>query len=290
MAAARALVRWFWLLAAAGASTSGCRRARTPEVDAAPVPRVDSEVVSFPSGRITLQGVVYKPEGAGPFPAVLFNHGSGRGMTSDELFQVLGPRFVARGWVFFAPWRRGQGLSESAGPYIMDDIKGAWEKEGISAAAAVLVRRHETDQVDDQLAGLAWLRTAAFVAPGRVAVAGNSFGGIQTVLGVERADYCAGIDMAGGAQSWKLNPQLQAVMTRAVRNARAPIFFFQAENDYDVAPTRVLSAAMKQAGKRYQATIYPPSGKAPGEGHGLPLRGIAVWFDDAMGFLENNCR
>jgi carboxymethylenebutenolidase len=259
------------------------------EVDERPLPAPAPEVVSFPSGGITLQGVLYKPEGVGPFPAVLFNHGSGPGMTSDELFQALGPTFVSRGWVFFAPWRRGQGLSETAGPYIMDDITAAWMAVGISAAAAVLVRRHETDQLDDQLAGLAWLRTAGFVAPGRIAVAGNSFGGIQTVLGVERADYCAGIDMAGGAQSWKLNLQLQAVMTRAVRNARAPIFFFQAENDYDVTPTRVLSAAMKQAGKPYQATIYPPSGNAPGAGHGLPLR-FPVWFDDAMRFLENNCR
>jgi dipeptidyl aminopeptidase/acylaminoacyl peptidase len=77
-------------------------------------------------------------------------------------------------------------------------------------------------------------------------------------------------------------------MARAVRNTRAPIFFFQAENDYDVAPTRVLSAAMKQAGKPHQATIYPTSGKAPGEGHGLPMRS-EVWFDDAMRFLDNNC-
>jgi carboxymethylenebutenolidase len=287
--ASRALARWLCLLAA-GASIGGCRRARTAEVDAAPVPPVDPEVVSFASGTLTLQGVLYKPKGGGPFPAVLFNHGSGPGLTSDELFQALGPRFVARGWVFFAPWRRGQGLSEAAGPYIMDDIKAAWQKDGISAAAAVLVRRHETDQLDDQLAGLAWLRAAPFVARGRIAVAGNSFGGIQTVLGVERADYCAGIDMAGAAMSWKTNPQLQAIMTRAVRNARAPIFFFQAENDHDVAPTQVLSAAMKEAGKPYQARIYPPSGKAPGEGHGLPLRGIGVWFDDVLRFLENNCR
>jgi dipeptidyl aminopeptidase/acylaminoacyl peptidase len=287
----RALLRCLWLLlAGAAASTGGCRRAGRVEVDAEPVPPVDPEVVSFPSGSVTLQGVLYRPAGAGPFPAVLFNHGSGPGLTADELFQALGPRFVSRGGVFFAPWRRGQGLSEAAGPYIMDDINAARTKEGISAAAAVLVRRHETDQLDDQLAGLAWLRAAAFVAHGRIAVAGNSFGGIQTVLGVERADYCAGIDMAGGAQSWKLSPPLQAVMTRAVRNARAPIFFFQAENDYDVAPTRVLSAAMKQAGKPYQATIYPPSGRTPGEGHGLPLRGIVVWFEDAMRFLDNNCR
>jgi carboxymethylenebutenolidase len=279
------------LLAAFSVFSGACRRAPTPAVvDAAPVPHVDPEVISFPSGDLTLYGVLYKPRGAGPFPAVLFNHGSGPGMTSEELFQALGPRFVSRGWVFFAPWRRGQGLSETPGRYIMDDIKEAWQKDGVSAAAAVLVRRHETDQLEDQLAGLAWLRTAKFVTPGRIAVAGSSFGGIQTVLGIERADYCAGIDAAGGAQSWKLNPQLQAVMTRAVRNARAPIFFFQAENDYDLAPTRVLSAAMKQAGKPHQATIYPPSGKRPGEGHGLPLRGIAVWFDDAMQFLERHCR
>ena len=286
----RALVQWFWLLAVAGASSSGCRRARTEVVEAAPVPPVDAQAVSFLSGGVTLQGVLYKPEGAGPFPAVLFNHDSSPGMVSDVFFQALGPRFVARGWVFFAPWRRGQGSSETAGPYLMDDIKAAWAKDGVTAAAAVLVRRHETDQLDDQLAGLAWLRTAAFVAPGRIAAAGNSAGGIQTVLGLERADYCAGIDMAGAAHTWKLNPQLQAVMARAVRNARAPIFFFQAENDYDVSPTRVLSAAMKQAGKPYQATIYPPSGETPGEGHGFPLLGIAVWFDDAMQFLQNNCR
>jgi carboxymethylenebutenolidase len=290
--ACRALVRLLWLLAAAGASMGGCRRARTANVDAAPVPPVEPEVVSFSSASdgITLQGVLYKPAGAGPFPAVLFNHDSGRGLTSDVLFQALGPRFVSRGWVFFAPWRRGQGLSESLGAYVVDDVNAAQKKDGIGAAAAVLVRRHETDQLDDQLAGLAWLRTSPFVASDRIAVAGNSYGGIQTVLGVERADYCAGVDMAGAAMSWKLNPQLQAVMTRAVRNARAPIFFFQAENDYDLTPTRVLSAAMKQAGKRHQATIYPPSGKAPGEGHGLPLRGINVWFEDAMRFLESNCR
>jgi carboxymethylenebutenolidase len=287
--ASRALVRWLCLLTVAGVSASGCRRGPTPKFDAAPVPAVEPELVSFSSGSAMLQGVLYRPEGAGPFPAVLFNHGSGPGLTSDELFQALGPRFVSRGWAFFAPWRRGQGLSEAAGPYIMDDIKTAWQKDGRAAAAAVLVRRHETDQLDDQLAGLTWLRTAAFVAPGRIAVAGNSFGGIQTVLGVERADYCAGINMAGAAQTWKLNPQLQAVMTRAVRNARAPIFFFQAENDHDIAPTRVLSAAMKQAGKRHHATIYPPSGEGPGEGHGLPLRGIGIWFDDAIRFLEDNC-
>ncbi len=32
--------------------------------------------VSFASGSLTLKGFLYKPAGAGPFPAVLWNHGS----------------------------------------------------------------------------------------------------------------------------------------------------------------------------------------------------------------------
>jgi dienelactone hydrolase len=98
---------------------------------------------------------------------------------------------------------------------------GAWTRSVSIARSSPRASPQASAQLDDQLAGLAWLRTASFVARGRIAVAGHSFGGIQTVLGVERADYCAGIDRAGGAQSWKLKPQFQAVMTRAVRNARA---------------------------------------------------------------------
>src|SRR6266851_93835 len=75
------------------------------------------------------------------------------------------------------------------------------------------------------------------------------------------------IRSAGLRQSWVQAPELQALMTRAVRNSRAPIFFFQAENDYDLSPSRTLSAAMKDAGKTYELKIYPPYGKSAQEGH-----------------------
>src|SRR5262245_38592194 len=78
--------------------------------------------VTFPNGGLTLRGTVYRPAGAGPFPAVLFNHGSAPGMLNSQAFEAIGPLFAARGWVFFAPYRRGQGLSASAGPYIGDQI------------------------------------------------------------------------------------------------------------------------------------------------------------------------
>ena len=79
--------------------------------------------VVFPSGDLTLHGVVYRPEGKGPFPAVVYNHGSAAGMLSKTGFDALGPVFASHGWVFFGPYRRGQGLSASAGPYIGDQSR-----------------------------------------------------------------------------------------------------------------------------------------------------------------------
>src|SRR5271156_4653254 len=222
------------------------------------LPLASAETVTFPSGEITLHGVLYKPEGTGPFPAVICNHGSAPGMLSKQAFDALGPVFASHGWVFFGPYRRGQGLSASAGPYIGDQIAAAKKNGGISAGAAAMVRLLETDHLNDQLAALAWLRKQGFVQPDRIAVAGNSFGGIETVLGAERGNYCAAIDSAGGAQSWAQAPELQSLMTRAVRNANAPIFFFQAANDYDLSPTKTLSAVMKEANKTYSVKIYPP--------------------------------
>src|SRR6202165_4908391 len=248
-----------------------------------------AETVTFPSGEITLHGTLYKPEGTGPFPAVIYNHGSAPGMMSKQAFAALGPVFTSHGWVFFGPYRRGQGLSASAGPYIGDQIAAAEKNGGIPAGAAAMVRLLETDHLNDQLAALAWLRKQSFVQANRIAVAGNSFGGIEVVLGAERGTYCAAIDSAGGAQSWAEAPALQSLMTASVRNAHAPIFFFQAENDFDLSPSKVLSAVMKDARKPYELKIYPRYGDTPQDGHTFGYFGSAVWADDVFRFLDQHC-
>jgi hypothetical protein len=43
-----------------------------------PIVLTGADVVSFPSGTHTLKGVMFKPEGSGPFPAVVYNHGNGQ--------------------------------------------------------------------------------------------------------------------------------------------------------------------------------------------------------------------
>src|SRR5437667_3997689 len=167
---------------------------------------------------------------------------------------------------------------------------GAVWLSGTRAAAAEMVRLLETDHLNDQLAAYDWLRKQDFVQADRIAVAGNSFGGIETVLGAERVKYCAAIDASGGAESWTLALQLQARMARAVRNSQAPIFFFQAENDYNLAPSRTLSAAMKEAGKIYEMKIYPAFDQSVPAGHSFTWRGSSAWADDVFAFLDKHCR
>jgi carboxymethylenebutenolidase len=72
-----------------------------------------------------------------------------------------------------------------------------------------MIRLLETEHLSDQLAALAWLRNQPFIDGRRIAVAGNSFGGIETVLGAERERYCAAVDSAGAAESWALAPALR---------------------------------------------------------------------------------
>ena len=211
-------------------------------------------------------------------------------MLSQEAFESLGPVYASHGWVFFGPYRRGQGLSASAGPYIGDEIAAAEKHGGTAAGAATMVRLLETDHLNDQLAALAWLRAQKFVLAKRIAVAGTSFGGIEAVLGAERTSYCAAIDSSGGAESWAAAPAVQSMMLRAVRNSRAPIFFFQAENDFDLSPSRRLAAAMRIAGKEYEIKTFPPFGATAQDGHSFGYFGSSVWGADVFRFLGRHCR
>ena len=282
--------------------------------------------MSFSNGDLTLGGVLYKPEGNGPFPTFLFNHGSAPGRLNDQAFEEIGPLFRDRGWVFFAPYRRGQGMSVSAGLYIGDEITGAQKRNAlrvlpavalvatlllmglviatrrtrlwlravsvavlvaassgvayashVRAGATAMVTALETDHLDDHLAALDWLRARPFVDPDRIATGGNSFGGVVTVLGAERVPYCAAVDAAGGAESWRAASRLRVRMKRAVLNSQSPIFFFQAANDHDLAPSRSLAGAMSSAGLPHRVQIYPAFGSSAAAGHSFAWRGSAVW-------------
>jgi dienelactone hydrolase len=249
-----------------------------------------AEEVSFPSGSKTLHGLLYKPSGSGPFPTVLYNHGSAPGLLNNQAIERIAPVFTSHGWAFFAPYWRGQGLSSDAGPYIGKEIAEARARGGVALAAQTAMELLRTEQLQDQMAALAWLRRQPFVRQGQIAVMGNSFGGIETILGAVRGNYCAAVDASGGAESWKLSPQLRTLLLNAVRNSRVPILFFQANNDYSVAPGKALYAAALAAGRPAEIRIYPPYGKMGAAGHSFAWRGESVWQGDVLLFVNRKCR
>ena len=57
---------------------------------------VKPELITFKSGGLTLKGFIWKPEGSGPFPAILWNYGakSGRGpSTRSHRISLVGVTF-----------------------------------------------------------------------------------------------------------------------------------------------------------------------------------------------------
>src|ERR1700704_3863890 len=77
-------------------------------------PAHNKQSVTFKSGQLTLVGVVYKPDGAGPFPTVIWNHGSEKTPGRSRQFDAVADIFVPAGYAVVAPSRRGHDSSEGA--------------------------------------------------------------------------------------------------------------------------------------------------------------------------------
>lgn len=136
----------------------------------------------------------------GPFPALIWNHGSEKAPGVGPQFDSVASIFVLVGFVVFAPIRRGHGYSK--GRYIGDVINQTERAEGVETAHRTVVHLLQTEQLDDQLAGLAYVKQLAFVDSSRLAVAGCSYGGIQTLLGAEKnVGYKAAISISPAALS-----------------------------------------------------------------------------------------
>lgn len=254
-------------------------------------PRLTGTIVTYgqiPSGA-ELRGVLYRPKGSGPFPTLLYAHGSAPGAWSNEAFEAVSRSFTARGWALFAPYRRGQGLSSQAGRYLADEIAAARTAGGPAHAQARLARLLATDHMDDQQAAFAWLARQPFVDQQRIAVMGNSFGGIIALLSAQRLPVCAAIDAAGAADSWDRSPALRRLMTDAATTAPPPILLMQAANDYSLAPSRTLHAARIRARRPSELLLYPPFGDDPRDGHAFAYKGVAIWAGEVHSFVARAC-
>jgi dipeptidyl aminopeptidase/acylaminoacyl peptidase len=247
------------------------------------------ETVVVQSGGLTLRGLLWRPSGRGPFPAVLFSHGSGPAAYPQKP-AALGPAFVRHGYVFLYLFRRGAGLSADQGTNSEELMSRALREKGQDARNELQMQLLETE-LSDVLGGLAFLRALPDVDTDRVAVAGHSFGASLTLLIAERDSALrAAIAFSGSAASWEHSPQLRARLIAAVRRTTVPIFFIQAENDYSIAPAKTLSAEMERLGKPHRIKIYPSIGQTAIEGHDFYYLGLSIWEPDVFAFLDERTR
>ena len=221
--------------------------------------------VTFEAEGRQLMGWIYKPQGEGPFPAVLWNHGSGMNPKSEPALALF---YVTHGYVFFAPVRHGRGESQ-----------GEYRQLGNSFWLQDLDNK-------DVVAAVEWLKKQAYVDPNRLVVSGVSFGGIQTLLLAEKGlGVRAFIAFAPGAMSWG-NSSTRAMLWSAVRDAKAPLFLIQAANDYSTGPSDMLGPIIRSKGGANRAKLYPAFGKSPADGHGGFARATSIWGPDVIEFLN----
>jgi carboxymethylenebutenolidase len=256
------------------------------------------KTVVVPSGTLRLKALFWKPHGPGPFPTVLFNHGSGgsdanhtAGLPMTQAAEKLAPLFLKHGYAFFYLFRRGQGLSADQAPFIQDILQREETAKGKEARQQLQFILATTDQLEDVLAALAFMKATPAIDANRIAIVGHSFGGQLTLLAAQRDNSVrAAVTFAAAANSWEHSPELRERLRSAVENTAAPIMLIQAANDYSTAPSRDLADGLRRLHKCYVLKIYPPVGRRPEDGHNLLYLAIHRWEDGVFEFLDEHVK
>src|SRR5438045_302808 len=164
------------LLAAALVAGLGAGAAQAQEDHAYYGPRLIEERVriALESGR-TIAATTLRPEGQGPFGAVILNHGVSasareRARESSDLLINAAAVFARRGYVVVMPLRRGFGatggdMAEDPGSCSNPDYKSA-----------------EQNAADDVMAAYDYARSLPYVDGNRMILAGQSAGGMVSVF------------------------------------------------------------------------------------------------------------
>lgn len=238
---------------------------------------------------ISLEVVFYKPFGTGPFPTVMFNHGSTGNGDDPSQFRItytnepVARFFTERGWMVAFPQRRGRGQSDG-----LYDEGFTPDRSRYSCLQAPALAGVERALQDVDAAG-ALLRARPDVDPARVLAAGISRGGVLAAAHAARRPgvYRGVVNFAGG---WLGEGCVDAVAVNRSTFAAAgafagPTIWLYGENDpfYSVAHSRANFDAFVAAGGRASFHVYS---RAPGLNGHFIINDPALWTPDLAAFLQ----
>ena len=252
--------------------------AQAPETDGALNETVQS-IRKAGLFSVDLETTIYKPDGDGPFPVVLINHGKANG---DPRFQ---PRyrpaqaaryFLQRGYAVVAPMR--QGFSKSGGSYI---------------GGGCNVESNGRVQAEDVKAVLDYLATQPWVDKDQLLVVGQSHGGWTTLaFGPQKyPGVKALVNFAGGLRqelcpNWK--EALAGGAADYARGTTLPSLWFYGDNDsyFDPPTFHAMFDQYNAAGGRAKLVAFGNFGV---DAHNLfaARTGTAIWQPELTAFLAS---
>jgi dienelactone hydrolase len=230
------------------------------------------------SDSVGLQVTVFQPDGPGPFPVVVINHGKDLGdphLQARHRPVAAAREFLERGYAVVAPMRRG--FAGSGGTLVED---------GCNTEA------NGQTQTEDFAALVKWLRTQSWADTSRMMMAGQSYGGLTTIAYSQDPDpgfklfvnFAGGVKYAIGCQ-WQL--RLREAFQSYGKKSRAPSMWFYGENDSYFPPGTIAPAftAFEAAGGNGEMVAYGPFG---GDAHGMfaNVDGVDIWLDKVLLRME----
>jgi len=236
--------------------------------------------ILYSSGTLRIQAYLYRPSGDGPFPAVIYNHGTRDGRERASVpFEHIGRMLTRAGYAVMVPERRGYGKSDGE----------IWWREAGNDQASV-IRRLQAE-TDDVLASADYLRGLPYVDPKRLALMGWSFGGVVTMLATARSSaFLAAVNQAGGALTGDANPNMRSALIEAAGKSKTPTLFMVAKNDRTTSSATTLAGIFQKRNAPHSLVIYepfsPPQPTKAAPGHALfSAQGTDLWEKDVIEFL-----
>jgi len=252
------------------------------------VTSLDVKVKDFYGREETGKVVVtqFKPDGNGPFPILILNHGRSPTNRSDPprfRFTKQVRFFVERGFAVFEPTRIGYG---EQGTHFDPEDSGSCNSKNYAPMAEAAST--------EILAVLKYAKEQAYVDPNRVLIVGQSVGGYSTVATAARhpEGLIAAINFAGGSGGDPATHpgipcqgnRMEDMYARFGKTTQAPMLWIYTENDQYFNPehSKAWHAAFVKAGGNAEYHLLPPFAK---NGHTLFANGVEVWSPIVAEFL-----
>lgn len=239
----------------------------------------------------TLEMVVYRPPGEGPFPTLIFNHGSTGSGDKPEWFKFtwtspeVARYFTERGWQVLFPQRRGRGKSgglydegfnfdRAAGYSGEPDIAVAGFDRAVSDLDVVTAQVLTRPDVDQKRLIIGGVSRGGILAVAYAGMRPELFRGVVNIVGGWLGDICA--------QSAEVNMSL---MRRGARFTQQMLWLYGKEDPYyKIVHSRTVFDAFTAAGGSGQfVAIDPPPGR---DGHSIHLK-PSMWAINVERYLND---